>query len=34
MDAALAEALAADGVSVVHLRTDPRALSIDQVLVD
>jgi acetolactate synthase-1/2/3 large subunit len=31
---ALAEALSADGMSVVHLHTDPRALSVDRVLVE
>ncbi len=32
VDGALAASLAADGVNVVHLRTDPRALSVDRIL--
>ena len=32
VDSALAEALDADGVGLIHLHTDPRALSVDRVL--
>jgi acetolactate synthase-1/2/3 large subunit len=32
--AAVAAALAADGVGLVHLRTDPRVLSVDRILAD
>ena len=32
VDGALAASLTADGVNVVHLRTDPRALSVDRIL--
>jgi acetolactate synthase-1/2/3 large subunit len=34
LDGALADALSADGIRVVHLRTDPRVLSVDRLLLD
>ncbi len=34
VDDALTEALDADGVGLVHIRTDPRVLSVDHVLLE